>query len=68
MLNSERTFKIKVRSPQIVFEILLTSAVILHLNSFLHGNETARYLENYSCHKVDQDHFKKVLQFSISYI
>ena len=28
MLDSERTFKIKVRLPRTVFEILLTSAII----------------------------------------
>ena len=48
MVDSKRTFKMKVRSSLTVFEILLTSAVI------------CMYLPNYKRHEVDQGHSKKL--------
>ena len=47
MLDSERTFKIKVRSCWTSFEILL-------------GKETVQNLQNHKRHKVDQGHSKKL--------
>ena len=60
MLDSDRTFKIKVTSRWTVFEILLTSAVIC-IQRVLHGKEIAQYLQNYKLHEVDQGHSKKLL-------
>ena len=60
MLDSERTFKIKVTSSWTVFKILLTSAVIFILKS-LHGKEIVQYFQNYRRHEVDQGHSKKLL-------
>ena len=54
MLDSERKFKIKVRSSWTVFEILFTSAVTCNLR-VSHGNEIVQYLQNYKRHEVDQD-------------
>ena len=60
MLDSERTFKIKVRSYWTVFEISLISAVIC-ISRVLHGKEVVQYLQNYKCHEVDQGHSKKLV-------
>ena len=49
MLDSDRTFKIKVRSDWTIFEILFALAVI------------AQYLQNCKHHEVDQDYSKKLL-------
>ena len=38
MLDSQRTFKIKIKLRWTVFEILLTSAII-YIERVLHGNE-----------------------------
>ena len=51
MLDSERTFKIKVRL--LVFKIFITSAIIC-IQRVFHGNEIVKYLQNYKCHKFDQ--------------
>ena len=61
MLDSERTFKIKVRSHWTVFEIFLTSAVIIYIERVLHGKEIVQYLQNYKHHEVDQGHSIKLL-------
>ena len=55
MLDSERTFKIKVRSHWTVFGILFLRRSYLHLKS-LHGKEIFQYLQNSKPHKVDQGH------------
>ena len=47
MLDSERTFKIKVKLCWTVFEI--------------HGNEIVQYLQNYKRHEFDQGHSRKFL-------
>ena len=60
MLDSERTFKIKVRLRWTAFEILLTSAIIC-IQRVLHGNEIVQYLQNYKRHKFDQGHSRKLL-------
>ena len=57
MLDSERTFKIKVGLRWIAFEILLMSTIIC-IQRVLHGNEIVQYLQNY---KVWQRSFKKAL-------
>ena len=67
MLDSERTFKIKVRLRWTAFEILLTSAIIC-IQRVLHGNEIVQYLQNYKRHEFDQGHSTKLLQSSTSYI
>ena len=59
----ERTYKIKVRSRWIVFEILLMSAVTCIYRA-LHGKEIFQYLQNYNRHGVDQGHSKKLLHSS----
>ena len=60
MLDSARTFKIKVRSRWKVFEILLTSAVI-YIKRVLHGKAIIQYLQNYNCLEIDKGHSKKLL-------
>ena len=55
MLDSERTFKVKVRSALTVFKILLTSVVIC-IKRVLHEKEIVQYLQNYKHHDVDQGH------------
>ena len=65
MLDSERTFKIKVRLRWTAFEILLTSAIIC-IQRVLHGNEIVRYLQNYKCHESGKGHSRKPLQSSTS--
>ena len=65
MLDSERKFKIKVMSGWTIFEILLTSAVVLiRIYRVLHGKEIVQYFENCKRHEVDQSHSKKHLQSS----
>ena len=64
MLDSERTFKIKVRLRWTAFEILLTSAIIC-IQRVLHGNEIVQYLQNYkvtNLAKVIQESSYRVLQ------
>ena len=60
MLSSERIFKIKVRLPWRVLEILLTS-VIICIYIVLHGNDIVEYLQNYKRHEFDQGHSRKLL-------
>ena len=60
MLDSERTFKIKVRLTWTVFEILLTSAIIC-IEKVLHGDEIVQYLQNYKRHKSGKGHSRKPL-------
>ena len=60
MLDSERTFKIKVRLRWTAFEILLTS-VIICIQRVLHGKEIVQYLQNYKRHDFDQGHSRKLL-------
>ena len=60
MLDSERTFKIKVRLRSTVFEILFTSA-IMYIQRVLHENEILQYLQNYKRHEFDQGHSTKLL-------
>ena len=60
MLDSEITFKIKVRSRWAVFEILLTSVVIC-VERVLCGKEIVQYVQNYKHYEVEQDHSKKLL-------
>ena len=59
MLDSERTFKIKIRLRRTAFKILFTSA-IMRIERVLHGNEIAEYLQNYKRHKFDQSHSRKL--------
>ena len=60
MLDSERTFKIKLRLSSTAFEILLTSAIIC-IQSILHGNEIVQYLQNYKRHESGKGHSRKPL-------
>ena len=60
MLDSERTFKIKVRSAWTVSEILLTSAATC-IQRVLHRKEIVQCLQNYRHHEVNQGHSKKLL-------
>ena len=60
MLDSEITFKIKVRSRWTVFEILLTSVVIC-VERVLCGKEIVQYVQNYKHYEVEQDQSKKLL-------
>ena len=60
MLDSERTFKIKLRLRWTVFEILFTSAIMC-IQRGLHGNEIVQYLQNYKHHEFDQGHPTKLL-------
>ena len=60
MLDSERTFKIKVRLRSTVFEILFTSA-IMYIQIVLHENEILQYLQNYKRQEFDQGHSTKLL-------
>ena len=64
MLDSERTFKIKVGLRRIAFEILLMSTIIC-IQRVLHGNEIVQYLQNYkvtNLAKVIQESSYRVLQ------
>ena len=67
MLDSERTFKIKVRLRWTAFEILLTSAIIC-MQRVLHGNEIVQYLQNYKRRESGKGHSRKPSQSSASYI
>ena len=60
MLDSKRTFKIKVRLPWTTFEILFTSAIIC-IQRVLHGNEVVQYIQNYKRHKSGKGHTRKPL-------
>ena len=60
MLDFEITFKIRVRSPWTVFEILLTLVVIFIWRIF-HGKKIVQYRHNYKRHEVDQGYSKKFL-------
>ena len=60
MLDFERMFKIKLTLPWTVFEILLMSAAVICIWKVLHGKKIVQYLQNYKCHKVDQDHSEKL--------
>ena len=59
MLDSERTFKIKVRLRWTVFEVWSTSAIMC-IERVLHGNEVVEYLQNYKSHEFDQSHSRKL--------
>ena len=67
MLDSKKTFKVKVRLRGTVFKILFTSAVIW-IWRILHGNEIVQYLQNFKRHKFDQGHSRKLLESSTNYI
>ena len=54
MLDSERTFEIKLRLGWIVFEILFTSAII-YIYRVLH-RKIVQYLQNCKRHEFDQGH------------
>ena len=56
----ESAFEIKTMLPWIIFEILLTSAVICK-QRVLHENETVQYLQNYKYQDVNQSPFTKPL-------
>ena len=58
MLDSERTFKIKVRLRWTAFEILLTSAIIC-IQRVLHGNKIVQYLQNYKRRESGKGHSRK---------
>ena len=58
--NSESSSKMNMKSRWTVFEILPTSAVIC-IQTVSHNNKTTKYLRNYRCHKLHQDHSKKLL-------
>ena len=60
MLYSERAFKIMVRLPRTVFEILSTPKIICIYRN-LHGNENAQYRQNYKRHEFDQGHSRNLL-------
>ena len=55
MVDSERTFKIKIRLGWTICDILPTSAIICILK-VLHKNEIVQYL-----HEFDQGHSRKLL-------
>ena len=57
--------KFKAMSPSVLFEILLTSAVICK-ERILHKNEIVQYLQNYKHQDVNQDDFRKPFQASIN--
>ena len=67
MLDSERPFKIKVRSRRTVFEILLTS-VVISIKRVLHGKKIVQNLQNYKRHEVDQSRKKALKEFYKSYL
>ena len=60
MLDSERTFKIKVRLRWTAFEILLMSAIIC-VQRILHRNKIVQYLQNYKRHESGKGHSRKPL-------
>ena len=55
---SESSIKIKIKSHQTLYVILLTSAVIFK-QKLLHGNEIVQYLQSCKWYNVGQDHFRK---------
>ena len=59
MLDSGRTFKIKLRLRGIVFEILFTSAIMC-IERVLHGSNMVLYLQNNKRHEFDQGHSGKL--------
>ena len=69
MLDSEKTFKIKVRSRLTVFEISLICIYLSAFNAVIciervsHRKEIAHYIQNYKCHEVDQGHSKNLIEF-----
>ena len=63
----ESTFKIKAVLPWILFEILLTSAVICK-QRFLHEAEIVQYLQNYKHQDINQGQFRKPLRASTNSI
>ena len=67
MLDSKRTFKIKVRLRWTVFRVLFTSAIMC-IWRILHGDEIAQYLQSYKSHEFGQGHSIKLLESSTSYI
>ena len=58
MLDSERTFRIKVRSSKVRNLAYVSS--YFHLKSF-YGKEIVQYLQNHKRRKVNQGHSKKLL-------
>ena len=67
MLDSERTFKIKLRSSRMVFKNSITSAVIC-IQRVLDGDDIIQNLHYYKRHELDKSHSTKLLQSSTSYI
>ena len=63
----ESIFQIKAMLPRILFEILITSAVICK-ERLLHENEIVQYLQNYKYQDINQGHFRKLLQASTNAI
>ena len=59
----ESTFKVKAMLPQILFEILLTSAIICK-QRLSHENKIVQYLQDYKYQDINQGHFRKPLQAS----
>ena len=60
----ESTFKIKAMLPWILFEMLLTSAVICK-QRYLHENEIVQYLQNYIYQDINHGHFKLPFTFKL---
>ena len=58
MLNSGKTFKIKLSSCWTVFKISLRQQLFEF--KVLHGKEIAQYLQNYKCHEVEQGYSEKL--------
>ena len=56
--DPKSTWKINIRLPWTVFQILLMSAVICIWKSLL-GNEIKQDLKTYKYHNVNQDHSKR---------
>ena len=57
MLDSEKAFKIKVRSRWKVFKIWLTAAIIC-IERVLHRKQIVQYFQNYKRYEADQDDSK----------
>ena len=50
-----------VALPRAFSKILLKS--VLANNIFLQENQIIKYLQNYKCYDINQDHFRKPLKF-----
>ena len=60
MLDSERTFEIKVRSRWTYAKFHVRQQ-LFPFKRVLHGKEIVQYLQNYKRHEVDLGHSKKFL-------